>query len=73
MADTKMIKLTGLWKSRNGESISGSLSPSTRLVILPNRYKKENSNEPDYIAFVAPNEPKPNHPPAPPPEDNVPF
>lgn len=51
-----MIKLTGLWKQEGkaGSSyLSGLVSPTTRLLIMPNTYKKS-GKEPDYIAFFAP-------------------
>jgi len=49
-----LIRLTGLWKStsRAGDTyLAGSLSPSSRLLILPNSQKKKDS-DPDYIAFL---------------------
>lgn len=54
MAD--MIKLTGLWKqeSKAGNSyLSGLVSPTSRLLVIPNTHKKE-GREPDFIAFLAP-------------------
>jgi hypothetical protein len=50
------MKVTGLWKSRSGESISGTWG-GVRLVILPNKYKTEDKH-PDYVAYLAPIEPK---------------
>jgi len=35
--------------------LSGSISPTSKLVILPNS-KKQKDSEPDYIAFIAPYE-----------------
>ena len=55
--ESKMIKLTGLWKSKDGKSLNGTIGATVRLVILPNGYKKKD-NDPDYVAFVAPNEPR---------------
>jgi hypothetical protein len=46
-----MIRLTGLWEREKG-ILSGGLSPSARLVILPNKIKK-NSGDPDFIAYLA--------------------
>lgn len=51
-----MIKLTGLWERENKDGerrLLGTLSPFSRLVILPNR-RKEDPDDPDYIAFIAP-------------------
>ena len=44
-----MIRLTGLWQ--RGDILSGGLSPSAKLVILPNRHKKS-SSDPDAIAYL---------------------
>lgn len=55
-----LIRLTGLWKSetKSGDTmLSGSFSPSSKLVILPNTRKQKDS-DPDYIAFMAPTEKK---------------
>ena len=51
-----LIRLTGLWKSQTkagAPMLSGSMSPTSKLVILPNT-KKQKDSEPDYIAFMAP-------------------
>lgn len=53
---SSMIKITGLWKRENKEGefrLLGTLSPFSRLVILPNKYK-EKPDDPDYVAFIAP-------------------
>jgi hypothetical protein len=53
-----LIRLTGLWKSQTKAGdivLSGSISPTSKLIILPNNYKQKDS-EPDYIAFMAPYE-----------------
>lgn len=53
-----LIRLTGLWRSQTKAGdvmLSGSISPTSKLVILPNSRKQKDS-EPDYIAFVAPSE-----------------
>lgn len=53
-----LIRLTGLWKNQTkaGDTmLSGSISPTSKLVILPNSRKQKDS-EPDYIAFMAPYE-----------------
>jgi hypothetical protein len=50
-----MLKLTGLWASetKNGDKmLAGKLSPMARIVILPNKFKK-NPTDPDYYLFIA--------------------
>ncbi len=49
-----LVRLTGLWRSASkaGETyLAGSLSPSSRLLILPNSHKQK-ASDPDYIAFL---------------------
>jgi hypothetical protein len=57
MNDTNAkIKLTGLWKqeSKDGESyLAGKISPSMRLMIFPNQFKKTDA-DPDYVAYMTP-------------------
>lgn len=43
---TKPINLTGLWKSKDGNSLVGSVG-GVRYVVTKNRYK-EKDNQPDY-------------------------
>lgn len=53
-----LVRLTGLWKGQNktGETfLSGSISASSRLLILPNK-RKQKPSDPDYIAYIAPQE-----------------
>jgi hypothetical protein len=61
MADNStLIRLTGLWRneSKAGDTfLAGSLSPSSKLLILPNGHKQKDS-DPDYIAYLAPQEKK---------------
>lgn len=45
-----MIRLTGLWEGEKGV-LSGSISPSARLVIMPNRIKRS-SHDPDFVAYI---------------------
>lgn len=64
MTDFNLIRLTGLWKGQTkagGTMLSGSFSPSSKLIILPNN-KKEKESDPDYIAFLAPAEKKEDKP-----------
>ncbi len=64
MAENNLIRITGLWKAQTkaGETmLSGSFSPSSKLIILPNS-KKEKDSDPDYIAFMAPYEKKESQP-----------
>ena len=57
-----MVKLTGLWKTKdkNGNTyLSGSLTPVSSLLVMPNTFKKEGENSsPDYFIYVAPRENK---------------
>lgn len=56
--DSKLVRLTGLWKGQNktGETfLSGSISASSRLLVLPNK-RKQKPSDPDYIAYIAPQE-----------------
>lgn len=51
-----MIRLTGLWKSESEAGrkyLAGSISASSRLVVLVNE-DKEKASDPDYIAYLAP-------------------
>jgi hypothetical protein len=60
MQESNLIRLTGLWKaeSKNGSNyLSGSISNSSKLIILPNT-RKQNASDPDFIAYVAPQEKK---------------
>ena len=53
-----LVRLTGLWlsESKAGEKyLSGSVSPPSRLLVLPNAHKQK-ASDPDYIAFLAPQE-----------------
>lgn len=64
---SEMIKLTGLWKAKdkNGKSLlTGMLNPISKLLILPNSYKKEGDNSPDYFLYLAQNEKKSEAPQA---------
>lgn len=52
--NNSMIRLTGLWKNETKKGdpmLSGSISPSSNLVILPN--KSQQGKGPDYIAYIA--------------------
>jgi len=44
-----MIRLTGLWD--RGGILTGGLSPSAKLVIMPNKIKRS-SSDPDAIAYL---------------------
>ena len=68
MADSNLVRLTGLWQnqSKQGESyLVGSISPSSRLLIFPNK-RKQRDRGPDFIAYIAPQEreDKPNQQPS---------
>lgn len=54
-----MTKLTGVWKNtdKNGNTyLSGSLTPITNLLIMPNSFKKDGDKSPDYFVYLAPRE-----------------
>lgn len=50
-----LVRLTGLWNNegRNGPYFGGNLGMA-RLLVFPNKYKRENSNDPDYLMCLAP-------------------
>lgn len=59
MPDTK-VRLTGLWKNESDKGsiyLVGSMSPSSNLLVLENKYK-ESEGDPDYIAFITKNQKK---------------
>ena len=50
-----MTKLTGLWekKDKNGNlMLSGTLTPTSRMIILKNNFQEEGKNQPDYNLYV---------------------
>lgn len=47
----KMITLSGLWKSKSGTSLSGTLG-GARLVIFKNN-KKTSDKQPDFYLAIA--------------------
>ncbi len=58
MENSKLIRLTGMWSGTTkagGTYLTGNFSSSSKLLILPNTYKKQES-DPDYIAYIAPKE-----------------
>ena len=56
MANSNLVKLTGLWKRKSkkdgSQYLSGNLTPTATMIVLPNTHKKTDK-EPDYIAFVS--------------------
>ena len=59
--DSKLINLTGLWLQTGkdgGKFMSGKIGIGATLLIFKNKKKRENSNDPDYYACLAPIEPK---------------
>lgn len=60
-----MLKLTGLWKAKdknNNSYLSGSLNGITQLVVMPNTFKKADSNQPDYFLYIKPSKKKEEEP-----------
>jgi len=56
-----MVRLTGLWRGTTkdgGTYLSGSISPSSRLLIFANEEKGDGSKAPDYIVYIVPAEKK---------------
>ena len=54
------VKLTGLWKQKdkNGQTfLSGSLSPISKVLVMPNTFKKTEKG-PDYFFYLGANEKK---------------
>ena len=53
------VQLTGLWKKegKNGSFLAGNLNVRSSLLIFPNGYKQKDS-DPDYIAYIAENDPR---------------
>jgi hypothetical protein len=60
MAKGDLLRVTGLWENdaRDGSQyLSGSVG-ALRILVFKNKYKKKNSNQPDYNLYIAPSEPK---------------
>lgn len=58
---SEMIKLTGLWKQKDKEGkgyLAGTINPISKLMVLPNTYKKEGDKSPDYFVYLTQNEKK---------------
>lgn len=54
--ESSLVRLTGLWlgETKAGDRyLSGTVSPSSKLLILTNRHKQKET-DPDYIAYLAP-------------------
>lgn len=54
--EKSLVRLTGLWlgETKAGDKyLSGTVSPSSKLLILTNRHK-DKETDPDYIAYLAP-------------------
>ena len=51
------LKITGLWtmEDKKGNTfLSGNLNQITKVLIMPNTFKKE-TKEPDYYLYLGPN------------------
>jgi len=68
-----MIRVTGLWKSKDKAGntfLSGSLSPISKVLVMPNTYKnvQDGDKAPDYFLYIGAPEKKdagkskPEHP-----------
>lgn len=54
--DSDKVRIGGLWKEESksgGRYLSGKLSATSKLLVLPNTYKKTDK-DPDYIVYLAP-------------------
>lgn len=66
MADDRKVRICGLWVQTNKDGdkyMAGNFSPTSKLLLFKNKNKKkDNPNDPDYILYIAPKEPKPASP-----------
>ena len=49
------IKMCGLWRKTTANNVTyltGSLTQSSTLMVFPNNYKREGSNDPDYLLWM---------------------
>ena len=60
MSENGMIRLGGMWKQeKDGKTyLAGNLSATARLLLFKNE-NKNGQNDPDWILFLAPKQPKP--------------
>jgi len=56
---SEFIELAGLWKGKKPGVLTGRMGGG-RLVVYPNRFKKEGSNEPDFRLSIVKQEHKPD-------------
>ena len=59
------VKLTGLWKQKDKQGntyLSGSLSPISKIMIMPNTFKEGGDKAPDYFMYVGTPEKKEGKP-----------
>ena len=57
METGNLVRLAGLWrgKDKNGNTyLSGKLSQIVIAWIMPNAFKKEGSNDPEYWLYLRP-------------------
>lgn len=55
MENSRLIRLTGLWKNKSKDGnpyLSGNIIPGLKLLVFPNH--AEGDKQPQYIAFLAP-------------------
>lgn len=56
MADSDKVRIGGLWREESkagGAYLSGRLSATSKLLVLPNGHKKA-EKDPDFILYLAP-------------------
>jgi uncharacterized protein (DUF736 family) len=59
MAATDLVELTGLWQNttKDGKKYLSGRIGNAKVLVFPNGFKKEGSNEPDYRLCLARIEP----------------
>jgi hypothetical protein len=59
--ESNMVLIGGLWKSQTQAGVnmmSGSLTRTSKIIILPNKKKQPGDKSPDALMFIAPIEKK---------------
>lgn len=70
------IKLTGLWLNEDKDGnkyMAGNVNSNMKVLIYKNSYKKDGSNDPDYVAYLVPIESKDKKVNQPKEDEEAPF
>lgn len=62
MSDDKsdpLISVTGLWLSANGSGTMSGGVGGIRFVVAKNKKKVDGDKQPDYVLYIAQNQPRP--------------